>query len=214
MKIEQRALTDQRAGLKIEKRADGSVHLTGYSAVFYNGTPETQFSLWSGCVERIMPGAFTAAIGRDDVRCLFNHRDSDVFGRTAASTLVIREDAVGLWYDCTLSDGSLSAKDLADKINRRDVTGSSFGFECVDDQWKWDQTSDGVKIEVREVRSVTLWDVGPATFPAYLGTSSEIATRSRDAWREVERLQERRTRIKSLHRTNLLDSARRVLNLK
>lgn len=210
MKIETRALTDKRAGLKVETRADGTRHVCGYAAVFYNGTPETQFELWQGCVERIMPGAFTEALSRDDVRCLFNHEADAIFGRTVAGTLTLTEDSVGLWYDCVLSNSG-AADNLYTSVDRRDVTGSSFGFECEKSDWITAKTGEGISYDVRQVMSVKLWDVGPATFPAYAGTSSEIATRSHDAWRETEKLKERRDRFSQLKRTHLLDSARRVL---
>ena len=48
--------------------------------------------------ETILPGAFTAAIGRDDVRCLFNHSPDYVLGRTKSGTLTLSEDARGLRY--------------------------------------------------------------------------------------------------------------------
>ncbi len=191
MTIELRALLSKRAALKVETRADGTTHLTGYAAVFYDGTPETQFSLWSGCVERIMPGAFNEALGRDDVRCLFNHEPCKIFGRTVSSTLTLAVDKVGLFYDCTLSESSAEAKSLADSINRGDVSGSSFGFSCYDgfgrSSWLTDKTADGVVIDVRSVESVTLYDVGPATFPAYVGTSCDVAQRSHSSWQKRSR---------------------------
>ena len=42
--------------------------------------------------EVIRPGAFTAAIGRDDVRALFNHNPNFVLGRTSAGTLRLSQD--------------------------------------------------------------------------------------------------------------------------
>ena len=42
--------------------------------------------------EIILPGAFRAAIGRDDCRALFNHDANYVLGRTKAGTLTLTED--------------------------------------------------------------------------------------------------------------------------
>lgn len=192
MTIELRSLTHKRASLKIETRADGSSHLTGYAAVFWDGTPETQFGLFAGCVERILPGAFDDALSRpDDVRCLFNHEPSDIYGRTLAGTLTLSVDAVGLFYDCELP----ASATLAESIDRGDVSGSSFGFNLWDgygrSSWVVDKTADGVPIDVRQIESVTLFDVGPATFPAYAATSCELAQRSYVAWQRQTRSRSR-----------------------
>jgi uncharacterized protein len=49
--------------------------------------------------EQIAPGAFTDAIGRDDVRGLFNHDASWLLGRWSAGTLRLSQDARGLRYE-------------------------------------------------------------------------------------------------------------------
>lgn len=196
MTIELRAFpARQQSRMKAETRSNGELHLTGYAAVFYDGTAETQFPLYPGVVERIMPGAFTEAIARDDVACLFNHEPSEIFGRSSAGTLTLTEDRIGLFYDCLLNPNSADAKELAERINRGDVHGSSFGFSVYDGQgkqsWTYDVTSDDVKIEVRNIEKVTLYDVGPVTFACYAAATTEIAKRSLDGWRKEQRSRSR-----------------------
>lgn len=161
-------------------RSDGSKNriLTGYAAVFYDGTPETQYELWNDsygrAVERIMPGAFDAAMGKpDDVRALWNHDPNWILGRTSAQTLRLTVDRRGLLYEIDLPNTQM-ARDIEEHVRRGDVTGSSFSFEIRPggDKWRTAQDEESNYYDVREILSVELFDVGPVTFPAYVGTSA------------------------------------------
>lgn len=142
--------------------------VAGYAALYYDGTPATEFRLWDDTVERILPGAFDRAAREDDCRGLFNHNADLVLGRTAAGTCRLTVDAKGLAYEIDLPD-TQAARDLAVALQRGDVSGSSFTFEATDQAWA---EVDGLFI--REIRAVTLWDVGPVTFPAYTATTAGI----------------------------------------
>ena len=157
--------------------------LVGYGAVFYDGTPETEYEMWEGFKERIMPGAFDRAIKEgDDVRGLFNHDPNQVLGRTSAKTMRLEVDKKGLIYEIDADDTQV-ATDVQKFIDRGDVTGSSFSFDLTDETWL---TEDEVKI--REIRGVKLYDTGPVTFPAYPGTTTQARSeqaavqRSYDEW--------------------------------
>lgn len=145
------------------RSAEGRIH--GYAAVFYDGKPGTQFELWPGAVERIMPGAFDRAVREDDVLGLFNHEPDNILGRTSAGTLVLRVDEVGLAYEIQPGPDELSRR-VRSKIKRRELQGSSFSFRITDQEWRKEND-----LRVREVRGVKLLDVGPVTFPAYPATS-------------------------------------------
>jgi HK97 family phage prohead protease len=156
---------EQRSLGTIEARSEeGAGTLVGYAAVFNS---PTEIGTWF--TEVIAPGAFAEAIRNDDVRALFNHRDSEVLGRTKAGTLRLSEDARGLRYEIDLPDTSLG-KDLRVSIERGDITGSSFTFYAKREEW--DETVSPPK---RTVLEVELLDVGPVTFPAYPDT--EVAMR-------------------------------------
>lgn len=178
--------------LKVEVRDEGqSPKIRGYAAVYYDGTPESEYRLWEGAVERIMPGAFDHALRSedDDVVALFNHNPSLILGRRQAGTLRLSEDSRGLIYEIDPPDTQVG-RDLVASLRRGDVRGSSFMFGVRDESW----TKDGPR-DVRELRSVTLHDVGPVTFPAYEATSAGVrsegtdeAARSWKQWNEAARI--------------------------
>ena len=168
---------------RIETRDDGAECLTGYAAVFYrDDNPNTEFELWEGYVERILPGAFDRALKEDDVRGLFNHDSNHVLGRTKSGTLKLSVDNVGLRYEIDLPD-TQSGNDTKTLINRGDVDGSSFAF-----------IADGVErrredgIEIREITSVQLFDVGPVTYPAYAATTADTRTAKQEFDERQEQL--------------------------
>ena len=170
--------------VQLRTAADGkSQIISGYAAVFYRvGEPGTQYPLWPGCVERILRGAFDNALQRaDDVRCLFNHDVNQIFGRTTSQTLLLKVDDIGLFFEDTLPDTE-DGRSLASKIQRKDVTGCSFSFTSGPKpaEWTTEKTPDGVTFDVRNIVDVTLFDVGPVTFPAYTATEVEVAKRSLD----------------------------------
>jgi HK97 family phage prohead protease len=155
------------APLRVERAEGQPPRISGYASVFYDGTANTEYQLWEGVVERIMPGTFDRALQHDDVRALFNHDPSDVLGRTAAKTLRLSVDKFGLAYSVDLGD-TQAARDVLEYIRRGDVTGSSFSFEVTDET---EARENGKR--VFEIRGVKLWDVGPVTFPAYTATTAE-----------------------------------------
>lgn len=157
-------------------RAGGAAgDIVGYGAVFYDGTHGTEYELWSygseRCVERVVPGAFDEALARpDDVRGLFNHNADNLLGRSAAGTLKLKVDRIGLRYEIVADDTSV-ARDVLAHLRRGDVTGSSFAFRVDEERWSESKEGSGLLV-VREILSVTLYDVGPVTYPAYTGASS------------------------------------------
>ena len=160
MKTERRY---QPAGDALEIRQDQNGNISGYAAVFYNSEDRgSAFGLWDGAEERIIPGAFTRAISeRDDARALFNHEADKLLGRVSAGTLQLSEDARGLHYSISLGN-TTAAKDVREMINRGDLTGSSFSFKVTDEDWTEEEGK-----QVRNIKGVELFDVGPVTFPAY-----------------------------------------------
>lgn len=172
MKPERRFLSAAACPVKLEERADGkSAKISGYGAVFYDGTPGTEYQLWDNYFERIMPGAFDRAVREnDDVRGLFNHDPNQILGRSSAGTMKLTVDGKGLQYDIDAGDTTV-ARDVTQHLKRKDVTGSSFSFTPTEERWV--KTGEGKdKRFIREIVSVRLYDVGPVTFPAYEATTS------------------------------------------
>lgn len=163
------------AAVALEKRADGKgERIAGYAAVFFReGQAGTEYELWPGYVERVMPGAFDAALKEEhDCRALFNHDPSQLLGRTASETCRLSVDSKGLRYEVDPPDTTVG-HNVLEYLRRRDVTGSSFGFEVIDGDMRR-ETREGQDVWIREVRSVRLWDVGPVTYPAYTATEAEV----------------------------------------
>jgi HK97 family phage prohead protease len=189
-----------RSNVSCETREDKTRKIVGYAAVFFDGTPATEFQPWEGVVERIMSTAFDRAVKEDDVRALFNHDSNMVLGRTSAGTLGLVTDGTGLAYTIDPPDTQLG-RDLATIIGRRDVTGSSFAFLVTDQRWIDDEAN---KRTIREINAVQLFDVGPVTFPAYEATEAGLrsvggideARASFDKW-QGEQATARRTAAES-----------------
>lgn len=138
----------------------------GYAARF-----DTLSQNLGGFVERVAPATFTKTIQEADVRALFNHDSNFVLGRNRSNTLRMTEDEDGLAYEIDLPD-TTTGRDVRELLERGDVTGSSFGFRTIDDEWG--ETEDGFPL--RTLKAVALRDVGPVTFPAY--TAAEAGLRS------------------------------------
>jgi len=168
MTIEKRTATAPVA-LEVRKDDVGTEKnfITGYASVFYNGKPETEFRLANDFVERVSPKAFDGVIDRDDVRALFNHDSNYVLGRSKSGTLKMSVDKRGLKYEIEIPDTS-AGRDLMTSIKRGDITGSSFSFTVDKESY---EEKDAVT--VRTVEAVTLYDVGPVTYPAYAGTEAQ-----------------------------------------
>ena len=181
--IERRVSQGSYAGVRpqIRSNSQGGKTLHGYAAVFYDGSPGTEYELWnetySRAVERLMPGCFDAALAKpDDCRCLWNHDANHVLGRVSAGTLRLSVDRKGLRYEVDLPDTQI-ARDLAEGIRRGDIDGSSFGFIIRPNGDKWRTERDpitGQNFDVREVLSVELLDVSPVTYPAYAATTAGL----------------------------------------
>lgn len=176
MTSERRFIERGTSRLKLEQRDDGTRVLVGYAAVFYRADdPGTEYELWGEAVERIMPGAFDAALAEgDDVRALFNHDSNHLLGRRSSGTLRLTVDAVGLRFEIDLPN-TQSGRDTAVSAERGDLTGCSFAFTLREGGSEWRKEGDR---EVREIRATRLYDVGPVTYPAYKATS--VSVRSED----------------------------------
>jgi phage head maturation protease len=92
------AMSDKeiRTGTPLEIRADdgGEIRVSGYAAVFGEET-----NIGGMFTEVIQRGAFTNAIGRDDVVFLINHEGLPL-ARTRSGTLTLTEDERGPVYGC------------------------------------------------------------------------------------------------------------------
>lgn len=147
------------------RQTESGAVLQGYAAVF-----NREAVIGSFFREVILPGAFTEAIKRSDVRALFNHDPNVVLGRTTNQTLKLSEDETGLRYEITLNANDPDAQRVLAKVERGDVSQSSFAFGIESDEdteWDSSEVKKG-KLPLRKIRRVSpLYDVSPVTYPAY-----------------------------------------------
>ena len=185
--------------LRAKKESSPDV-VSGYAALFYDSKdPGTQYQLWSGCFERIQPGAFDSALKRpDDVRCLFNHDPNQILGRSLSETLTLKVDSKGLYFECQLPN-SPAGQTVREAIARGDVSGCSFSFDVLVATWT-EANSGADEINYRDILDVALYDVGPVTFPAYVSTEIEVNSvkRSLEQFRAEQRPTKRESRRRRL----------------
>jgi len=164
---------------KPEIRANdgGGNTLHGYGAVFYDGTPETEYDYGGIFKERIMRTAFDTITEKTDIRSFFNHNEDIVLGRTASGTMRVTVDDVGLAYEVSLPD-TQAARDLAESVRRGDIDGASFMFQVMDGGESRSQVGE---VYVRELHSVKVFEIGPVTFPAYDKTTAGVRSQCLDA---------------------------------
>jgi HK97 family phage prohead protease len=161
--------------LRVED-GDGSPRIIGYAAVFDSMSEPLGFG---GFREIIRPGAFKQATKRGaDIRALVDHDSAKVLGRTRAGTLKLQQDDRGLRMEIDPPDTTY-ARDLAESLRRGDVSGASFRFEAVKEEW-----SGTLEEPLRELKQVNISEVSVVTFPAYPDT--EVAMRSLNEWKELQ----------------------------
>lgn len=180
--IERRFLPNAKHGVRLVKRADAAAdsipEIAGVAAVYYNADDPagTQYQLWDNVFERILPGAFDKAVGRDDVRALQNHDPRLLLGRTASKTLELKATADGLEY-VIQPPNTTAGRDTVESLARGDIDGSSFAFSIDAGGVEWTRETvevngNTISLDIRNIKAVKLYDVGPVTYPAYSGTSS------------------------------------------
>ena len=188
--MERRELLQEFSRMEVEERDGVAPVIRGYAAMFYNSRKAgTEYELWEGAKERILPGAFDRSLSDGaDVIAAFNHDPSLLLGRTSAGTVRLSKDDRGLKYEIDPPDVSY-ARDLLVSLRRGDVAGSSFAFSVAEGGERWSYDKKGQ--EIRELSDLDLVDVSPVTSPAYKATTAGVrsefvaeARESRNAWAE------------------------------
>lgn len=177
--------TEERRGLplvdaRIQLRADDEVsdeRFVGHAAVFNVRTAIGNPMRW-GFYEEIAPGAFTKTLSEGDARFLLDHDSYYVVSRVSAGTLSLRQDAIGLAVDSALDLQLSYVGDLKANVRNGNITGMSFGFYVVKDQWSTEEIevagADPIEVEIRRILEVRLIEVSAVTFPAYEETDAGL----------------------------------------
>jgi HK97 family phage prohead protease len=158
--------------------SDDGLTLEGYAAVFDTFTEIND--LEGRFREQIAPGAFKRTLGMRMPVLQFDHGQHPLIGSIPLGRITsIVEDGHGLRVRARLSDNWL-VEPVRDAIRDRAITGMSFRFRVVDDEWS--RTRDGMA--ERTIREVELFEVGPVVFPAYAATS--VGVRSARAFEALQ----------------------------
>ena len=163
-KFERRAMSVKE--LRVSESEGNLPVIEGYASVFDSWSDE--LGGHSPFREKVVKGAFTETIEKDDIRALFNHSPDYVLGRNTAGTLELAEDEKGLKVLIKPPDTQW-AKDLLVSVKRGDISQMSFGFACELDRWNYEDKTD-----VRELLKVKLFDVSLVTYPAYPQTEVDV----------------------------------------
>lgn len=161
-------LLDQR----IAKQASESVQGDGLSGL------AIVFDQWSvdlgGFKERIRPAAINRTIQEQiDVRALWNHNTDLTLGRLSAGTLTAEKRSGGYWIRLVAPSWASAQMET---VERRDVTGQSFAFRTVDDEWDFDHETP-----LRDVLDMRVSETSGVSFPAYPQTTLRVERDSRAA---------------------------------
>jgi HK97 family phage prohead protease len=182
------------------RAADGEagdgLTLRGHAAVF---NQPTEIDSWEGrFLEQVRPGAFKKSIRSRTPVLQFEHGRHNLIGSMPIGRIDdLREDDQGLYVEARLSDNWL-IEPVRDAIRDEAVTGMSFRFGVIRDQWTdaqgkvirddaelldllWYPEREG-NVErqplTRELIEVRVAELGPVVFPAYEGTSVSVRAAS------------------------------------
>jgi HK97 family phage prohead protease len=169
-----RETRQQTAPLQLRREDDGeSLLLTSYASLF-----DTPYTVGSGTYryqERVLPGAFKRTLNNDPDVVFRAEHGGPPLARTSSGTLRLIEDERGLRYEADLNPSDPDVRSLIPKIERGDLTESSFAFRCMEDTWNDDYSE-------RDLRACDLHrgDVSIVTFGASPATGEHMLLRSEE----------------------------------
>lgn len=175
--IERRQLRERvelRAGDGAESR------IGGYAAKFMRLSQNL-----GGFVEQIDRGFFAKSEGDGWPNVMARYNHEELLATTAAESLRLAVDEVGLDYTADLLDDPFSQRVLA-LVTRGDVSRSSFAFYVTEDSWS--QTEQGFPL--RTLHSGVLVDVAPVDQPAYMDTSTALRSLAEQRGADIEAIRE------------------------
>jgi HK97 family phage prohead protease len=135
--------------------------LTGRAVVF--NSPSQNLG---GFREVIAPEALSRTLKEGtDLRALVEHDPGRLVGRMSSGTLKIAKTAKGLDVELRLPS-TTDGEDLGELVRRRDLSGMSFSFMALVDDWR-----DGRDGPIRTVRDLVMREVSAVAWPAYVETT-------------------------------------------
>lgn len=167
---------------RVELREGGAAPVFVGTAIVYDqrttiGNPAS----W-GWYEEIAPGAASKTLAEADVRMLVDHDSAKVVSRSSAGTLRLADTADGLAVESDLNVAKSYVADLTENLRDGSITGMSFGFYVVKDEWSSEtiEATDKngratqIEVDVRRITEIRLVEVSAVTFPAYDQTDAGL----------------------------------------
>ncbi len=171
MDIERRSFAECRVEAADSRRLKGYAIVTNVRSENLGGFREV---IDPAALER----TFKEAI---DLRALVDHDPGKVIGRLSAGTLEVKKDARGLRIVIEPDTEISYAKDIMRAVGRGDVSGMSFGFRALEDDWNYDED-----VPVRTVLDMRVSEVSVVSWPAYTQTDVMVAQRSLAAFQQLQ----------------------------
>lgn len=155
--------------LKVEVRGE-SAFISGYVNAVERDSRVLHGRDGRPFVERAEAGVFRRALERaNDVLLKLNH--SRDIGSVGGGSLKLREDAVGLYAEATVTD-----PETVREARAGNLTGWSFGFIDLAPSY---EEQEGTEVRKRTLRDIDLEEVSILTItPAYIATSIEARSES------------------------------------
>lgn len=152
--------------LTTETRDGDGFTLEGYAAVF--DTP-TRIDSWEGTFdEQIQRGAFDKTLQARKPVVQFDHGHDIATGSVPIAAIEqITEDERGLYVRARMFDNP-RVEPIRQAIAGGAIDGMSFRFRVTREDWS---SRDSTDVQLRTIREVDLYEVGPVVFPAYEATS-------------------------------------------
>lgn len=117
-----------------------------------------------GFYEQVDPNALTETLANNnDIKCFYNHNYDLILGRQSNGTLTLTNDDIGLYGVCKLNLKDSQARDVFERVKRRDITGCSFGA-YIDEEFDKDKS-------LFTVKKVDLIEVSVCPLPFYDSTT-------------------------------------------
>ena len=159
-----KALLTRAATFETRATDDDGFTLEGYAAVFDS---PTLIDSWEGTFEeRIAPGAFAKTIQERTPVVQFDHGHDIATGSVPIAAIQeLREDKQGLFVSARMFDNP-RVEPIRQAIAGGAIDGMSFRFQVIKEEW-----ADEGDLEIRTIRELALYELGPVVFPAYEATS-------------------------------------------
>jgi HK97 family phage prohead protease len=127
---------------------------------------------------------------------LLSHDSGRVLGRTSSGTLTLRQDSLGLWFSLNADPTTPEGQTALGTIGRQDIKGCSFGFIVRAESWD----DGGMRMPLRTVEDVDLFEITLTAFPAYETTSASLQRARANDLAARSRIAERKARMEQKFR--------------